>query len=493
MFKSKIIEYSEERLNGILSFLTGRSSLHKSYGALSLIWHEAQLRKTATLQREFQKTSHIEHIAERFKDRILSFANAHKGTSTIMAAYNTTKGYKAWAKAKKENDFSIFAPYLKEVVGRTKRLCTKTQEFRNKSTPYEARLDRLTPGLTLDYIETYKSQIMAHRERLADTTYEEDIKPKIETGMYAMPKQQQFQALKDLCAAYGFNEQNLTLIEGEDLHPLCFTRNKHSTITYKCHEDDFVQTALDVMHELGHAILRTKAQDKDRFTYLGLYDTFYNGPDEACALFFEQYVTRSPESAQFIHALFSKHGTAQISLEDVKTRLKYDSASLTRIDARPERSVLFHLMYYDIARKLIDHDLPIDELEQVWEEKMQEYHGKKTTQKSHESILQDPHWMSGEFGRFPAGYLVGTLMAAQLYKTMRRDINFKIKQLAQGDATHIVTWFQDKVCSQPRRSHFNKFMADATQAKLSAKAFIELATSNTIGMKPENDTNVIAL
>ena len=61
-----------------------------------------------------------------------------------------SKSQKAWQKAKKENDFSIFAPYLKEIIAYNKKFASygSTKE----QTGYDVLLD--------DYEETFPVEVL---------------------------------------------------------------------------------------------------------------------------------------------------------------------------------------------------------------------------------------------------------------------------------------------------------------------------------------------
>jgi hypothetical protein len=77
--------------------------------------------------------------------------------------------------------------------------------------------------------------------------------------------------------------------------------------------------------------------------------------------------------------------------------------------------------------------------------------------------LQDPHWVQGMFGYFPA-YLLGAMVAAQCFAALRRDVPDLQAQGALGD------WLAPRIWQQGARHDLDAMMQLATGEPLSDNA-----------------------
>ena len=71
---------------------------------------------------------------------------------------------------------------------------------------------------------------------------------------------------------------------------------------------------------------------------------------------------------------------------------------------------------------LIEEDLDVEKLPQLWADKYEEYLGVRPENPA-EGVLQDIHWSQGSFGYFPS-YALGSAFGAQLYYHMKEIMDF---------------------------------------------------------------------
>src|SRR5690606_28308086 len=100
-----------------------------------------------------------------------------------------------------------------------------------------------------------------------------------------------------------------------------------------------------------------------------------------------------------------------VSVEDFYLAVNEAKASLIRTEADELTYNLHIMLRYEIEKGLINGDLKVADLPQIWNEKMEEYLG-ITPSHDGEGVLQDVHWSGGGFGYFPS-YSLGNLYAAQ--------------------------------------------------------------------------------
>ena len=77
---------------------------------------------------------------------------------------------------------------------------------------------------------------------------------------------------------------------------------------------------------------------------------------------------------------------------------------------------------YEIEKMLIEEDLDVKKLPDIWADKYEEYLGIRPENPA-EGVLQDIHWSQGSFGYFPS-YALGSAFGAQLYYHMKEIMDF---------------------------------------------------------------------
>ena len=80
------------------------------------------------------------------------------------------------------------------------------------------------------------------------------------------------------------------------------------------------------------------------------------------------------------------------------------------------------LVRYELEKMLIEEDLDVEKLPELWADKYEEYLGIRP-ENAQEGVLQDIHWAQGSFGYFPS-YALGSAFGAQMYFHMRKVLDF---------------------------------------------------------------------
>lgn len=408
--------------------------------------------------------------------RLLHHAETRSGIKALWHDYHKAMAFGAWQKAHKANDFSLFSPKLERIVNAVRRIGRYKQQLLGLESPYEARLDRLTPGLRLADMERYKAAILAHKEKLRDATIHDKSKD-IQSGwLDEIDRDTQLRIVEDVLWGMGLNHANCNILFEKDTYPLCFLFDGKVELTLQYNSDEPVQTVLDAVHEAGHAMLRVHMCENTSRSFLGMIDEYYNAPDEAIALLFEQYVCRSPEFARYLHGVLAKHLPDKgIDPDLLAARLHHGNGGLNRYRAAPARRIMTLLQYYDIEKALIDDEIDVREMPDRWKQSAMEYHGFHVEGDPRQNVLQDPHWSTGEIGRFAAGYFLGTLIAAQLFETMQQEAPDAMKKVERGDFSDVINWMKQYVFKHPRQEHYQKFVKHATNRELDTGAFLRCA------------------
>lgn len=161
-----------------------------------------------------------------------------------------SKAESVWEEAKAKSDFSLFEPYLKQLVDFTKRFVTY---WGTNGHPYNTLLDLYEPGVTVDLLDDVFSKLRNHIVPLVQQINESRNKPKTNFLFQSFPKEKQrafsLALLKEL--GYDFDAGRLD----ETVHPFAITLNNGDVrITTKYDENDFRTAVFGTIHECGHAL-----------------------------------------------------------------------------------------------------------------------------------------------------------------------------------------------------------------------------------------------
>jgi len=100
------------------------------------------------------------------------------------------------------------------------------------------------------------------------------------------------------------------------------------------------------------------------------------------------------------------------------------------------------MVRYEIEKGLFDGTLDVENLDQVWADKIEEYLGVRP-QNASEGVLQDVHWSGAMFGYFPT-YALGSAYSAQWMSALRKDVDVE-EALRSQDFKKIKAWLKEKI------------------------------------------------
>ena len=100
------------------------------------------------------------------------------------------------------------------------------------------------------------------------------------------------------------------------------------------------------------------------------------------------------------------------------------------------------LVRYEIEKMLIEEDLEVEKLPQIWNDKYEEYLGVRPST-DREGVLQDIHWSQGSIGYFPS-YALGNAFGAQIYHQMKKELPVE-KLLEAGNLGEIREYLRKNI------------------------------------------------
>ena len=373
-----------------------------------------------------------------------------------------------WAAARRENDFALFAPHLEGLLRLVRDKAALLGQALNLS-PYDALMDEYGPGFSTEDIDAlFKS--LARRlpgmVRAALAAQGDAPLPPL-AGKFTTGRQRAL--VVEVMKAIGFPFDRGRLDESE--HPFTEGVAGDIRVTTRYDAADPFNGLLGALHETGHAMYdlgmpqawRDQPVGRDRGMAL----------EESQSLLLEMIIGRSHSFVAWLQPLLLKHFGVQGPEWEVAAllqRLTRVRRGLIRVDA-DELSYPLHILHrYEIEKKLVAGQLLVADLPEAWNTGMEQRFGARPANVS-EGCLQDVHWALGLFGYFPS-YVLGSVVAAQLWETLRAQLGDVEQQIARGEFGGVFGWLRDHVHGYGAKLQVKDLVLQSTGQPLGANALL---------------------
>ena len=344
-----------------------------------------------------------------------------------------------WERAKNEDDFGAFAPYLEKIVEYNRKFA---HYYDPNKAPYDALLNEYEEGLdmvTLDeFFGKLRGVIAQLLEKIGKVSQIDDSFLHVH---YPVEKQRVFSDY--LMEVLGMDRSHCGIAETEHPYTTNFN-NKDVRITTHYYEDDLASSMYSVIHEGGHALYELGADD--RYNQTVLSGGVSMGLHESQSRFYENIIGRS---RAFVNCIFPKvKELFPEQLADVDAEMFYRAVnkaqpSLIRTEA-DELSYCNHVMIrYEIEKQLIAGTLSVSEVPAEWNRLSKEYLGIDVPN-DRLGCLQDSHWSGGSIGYFPS-YALGSAYGAQMLHVMTQELGDIYADIEKGDLSRITGWLKANI------------------------------------------------
>lgn len=330
-----------------------------------------------------------------------------------------TESMRVWATAKKENDFARYVPVLQKVVDYQKKFASYRAEKGEKL--YDVMLDLNEKGFHMEHLDKFFGEL---KETIVPLIRDIRVRgKKIENGFLTgdYPEDKQREVAEFLAEYVGFDFKKGVM--GVSAHPFTASLHNHDVRITTNYSDRVDRSVFSVIHETGHAIYEMGIGDELTQTLAGQGTS--TGMHECQARFFENIIGRS---AAFWVPLYEKlqavfpEQLGGVSREQFVEAINKAEPGLIRTEADELTYSLHILIRYEIEKMIIEEDLDLIRLPEIWNSKYEEYLGIRPENEA-EGVLQDIHWSDGSFGYFPS-YALGSAFGAQLYYYMKKEMDF---------------------------------------------------------------------
>ena len=344
-----------------------------------------------------------------------------------------------WAKAKNENDFASFAPYLEKIMDYNRKFAGY---YNPELKPYDALLNEYEEGLNMETLDAFFAKL---RSAIVPLIAKIREVPQIDDSFlfkhYPVEIQRKFSDY--LMEVLGMDRSHCGIAEAE--HPFTTNfNNKDVRITTHYYEDNLVSSMFSVVHEGGHALYELGADEKYNFTALA--GGVSMGIHESQSRFYENIIGRS---RAFVHAIFPKvkelfpEQLADVDEEMFYRAINKAEPSLIRTEADELTYALHIMVRYEIEKKIIAGELTVAEVPEAWNQLYKEYLGVDVPSDA-QGCLQDTHWSGGMVGYFPS-YALGSAYGPQMLKVMESQIGDIWADVAAGDLSKVTGWLKENI------------------------------------------------
>ena len=351
----------------------------------------------------------------------------------------TNDAQAVWEKAKNENDFAAFSPYLEKIVTFNRKFAGY---YHPEMKPYDALLNEYEEGLNMETLDAFFAQLRAAIVPLVDKI-KETAAPDDSFLQKAYPIDKQREFSDYLMEVMGLDRSHCGIAESE--HPFTINFNtKDVRITTHYHENAVASSMYSVIHEGGHALYELGGEAAYDFTFLN--GGVSMGIHESQSRFYENIIGRSKA---FIELIFPKmQELFPRQLEGVTAEMFYKAVnkavpSLVRTEADDLTYALHVMVRYEIEKMLIDGTLAVADVPAQWNRLYKEYLGVEVPDDT-QGCLQDSHWSGGSIGYFPS-YALGSAYGPQMLHVMEKDLGPVDVLVKAGRLAEITAWLREKI------------------------------------------------
>ncbi|WP_163132651.1 carboxypeptidase M32 [Agarivorans sp. Alg241-V36] len=373
----------------------------------------------------------------------------------------------AWRDQRGANDWKAFQVNLQAVM----QLAIEEAQIRADKTglnPYDAMLDLYEPGMQMQRLDKVFGELQSWLPELITQVVAKQANWPALSLNGPFPSEQQKELGLAVMEKLQFNFKHGRL--DVSAHPFCGGVPSDVRITTRYEDEDFTRSLMGIVHETGHA----RYEQNLPLDYLDLPvgQARSMGIHESQSLFFEMQLGRSQAFVEQLLPLVNQHLCQQqpMQLEELKQHYLSVKPGYIRVDA-DELTYPAHVMLrYELERDLINQDIKVADIPELWDQKMQQYLGLSTKGNYRDGCMQDVHWPAGLIGYFPS-YSLGAMYAAQFHAALVKAKPDTPQAVAKGNYDEVFAWLQQNIWSQASIYETDELVSRATGETLNTRYF----------------------
>lgn len=372
----------------------------------------------------------------------------------------------AFGKAKQNDDFALFKPYLNQIIELSR---AKAKALGYKEHPYDALLNQFDPGMTVAILEPLFAELQERLTALLSRI--QKSKTKLDKGILRgdFDLDGQWRYISGLLPELGFDND----------HALAY-RCSHSfsegvaspfdvRMTAQIKENELDYGILASIHECGHSLFELGVDPGFARTPLASIPS--TGLHESQSLLMERMVALSLDFWSYQFPRLQAHFPEQLSgidAEQFYAALNSVKPGTIRLRSNEVAYNLHIILRYRLEKALIEGSLAVDDLPDAWSDLSNELLGLRP--ESHkDGVLQDVHWAGFAVGYFPT-YTIGGVLAAQFFMCASSDLPGLRAGILKGDYSSLREWLRVNI-----HRHGGKY---------SSASLVERVTGDALSVEP---------
>lgn len=347
--------------------------------------------------------------------------------------------HEAWIKARKENNFSIFQPFLERIVA-------LRREYAGYFAPYDhvydPLLDDYEPGMKTAEVQQIFAQLRPQQVELIRAIGE---RPQVDDSFLKLEyaDQDQWDFGVEVATAYGYDWNRGR--QDRAAHPFTTKFSIDDVrITTRIVPDRVASAIFSTMHEAGHGMYEQGVDPSLRRGLLAGGASL--ALHESQSRMWENLVGRSLPFWKGFFPRLQERFPAQLGNVDLMTFYKAINRvepSLIRIEADEATYNLHIMLRLELEIALMEGSLEVKDLPEAWNARMNDYLG-ITPPNDAMGVLQDVHWSGGMIGYFST-YALGNLISVQLWECIHQEIPDLDEQIERGEFSALLGWLREKI------------------------------------------------
>lgn len=374
-----------------------------------------------------------------------------------------------WAKAKRENNYDLFEPYLNKIFKLTQKRAKYLDPSENI---YDSVFDQYEDGMTTNELDTYFNEL---KEFLGQIDLQQlASKSKIGFAEDRYSKGQMRKLNEKVMDYLGQDKKRFRI--DISMHPFSLFLSPDDIRITTCYPDkDFTRSLFPTIHEFGHGLFASNVE-KD-FEGTPLWPETSYALHESLSRYWENFIGRSQGFVKYFMNDFKKLNRNYSSYEqkDFYSYFNKVEPSLIRVEA-DEITYHYHIIIrYEIEKALLNNEISTKDAPKLWNKLYKKYLGIEPKNYS-EGILQDVHWAFGSIGYFPT-YSLGSTLSAIWDKKMKKEIGTDFETLEKAEIQNINKWFKENIHRFGGAYNLEEISLKAGNIKFSSKPWQEYIKS----------------
>ncbi len=352
----------------------------------------------------------------------------------------TSLAQQVWVEARKEDDFSKFAPSLKQIFDLKRE---EAEAVGYDDTPYDVLLDDFEPGATTKEVAVVLDALTRELVPLINAVRDADFEPDISIlrRNYPVEAQSEFGRLASAAIGFDFERGRLDTTN----HPFCSEMGPDDIrITTRYDEAFFNSSFFGTLHEAGHGIYEQGLRADHYGLPPGSYCSL--GIHESQSRLWENLVGRSrsfwdrffPQAQTFFPGALQ-----HVAKPDFFAAINDVRPSLIRVEADEATYNLHIVIRFELEKAVMQGELETDDLPAAWNAKYREFLGIEPESDAN-GVMQDIHWSAGLIGYFST-YSLGNLYASQFFEAAQAELGDLDDLFADGEFGVLKDWLNQNV------------------------------------------------